>query len=141
MLLGTVSLFKPHVGSGHICTASGLMGSPRLCGGEGRVVQSQVSIRAAPLASAVPLASGQGGCWRVSSGASEQNSSSGSACRALMQHRDAGWAGREPGTWGVNSKVCGTAGVDFGEAEPDEAEEVSSGRAEVWAWREIRVCG
>lgn len=40
-------MFKPHVGSGHICTASGLMGCLRLCSGEGRVVQSQVSVRAA----------------------------------------------------------------------------------------------
>lgn len=48
------------------------------------------------------------------------------------------WLGREghkelcrAGTVGVNGKVQDPAGADLGEAEPNEAEEVSGGRADV----------
>lgn len=70
-----------------------------------------------------------------------------------MQGSDAVWGwmlaglgdsrhtGGGPGTRGVNGKVHGTDGVDLGEAEPNEAEEVSGGRAELWALREVGDCG
>lgn len=44
-----------------------------------------------------------------------------------------------PGIWRVNSKV--QAGADLGEEEPNKAEVVSGGRAEVWAPRGVGVCG
>lgn len=54
------------------------------------------------------------------------------------------WLGREgheelcrAGTVGVNGKVQDIAGADLGEAEPNEAEEVSGGRAELWMWRDV----
>lgn len=37
----------------------------------------------------------------------------------------------------VNGKVQDTAGADLGEAERNEAEEVSGGRAELWVLRAV----
>lgn len=139
------------MGSGHICTASHLMGCPRLCSGEGRVVQSTLgvreaawcslgkccdphfrlgqmlmleSIRAKPeLEECVQGTNLVQGCWLGREGASTSGSSAG------------------PGTLGVNGKVHGTAGGDLGEAEPDEAEEVSGGRTEVKVLGDVWICG
>lgn len=68
--------------------------------------------------------------------------------RELVQGSDVaqGWAQRMPaqqgsGTWGLNSKVHGTAAAGLGEAKSKEDEEGSGGRAEAWAWRGVRVCG
>lgn len=41
---------------------------------------------------------------------------------------------------GVNGKVQKRAGADLGEAEPNEAEEVSGGRAELWMLRDVGGC-
>lgn len=83
----------------------------------------------------------------MSLGTSKQSLSPRRAGRASAQCRDDGWAGRgnkelcRAGTVGVNGKVQDIAGVDVGEAEPKEAEDISGGRAELWMFGDVgAVC-